>query len=158
MMANEGNQFWLARATHGRKKTFSSPDHLWESCCEYFQYQIDHPWNKKDFIKGGDSAGSIVDLPTTPPFTWQGLATFLDIDVKTLWDYQKADSHKDFHPIMMRVGQIIYRQKFEGASVGAYNASIIARDLNLVEKSQHDHLSGGKEIKGIIIHHPKEEE
>ena len=37
-------------------------------------------------------------------------------------------------PIITRIREAIYQQKFEGASVGAFNANIIARDLGLADK------------------------
>jgi hypothetical protein len=60
------------------------------------------------------------------------MCVFLDIPFKTLLEYEKRDG---FSEVLTRVREIIVAQKFEGASVGAYNATIIARDLGLVEKS-----------------------
>ena len=46
-----GNQFWKARAKHGRSKIFSSPNQLWKAAIEYFDKQnlinaITSTWGK----------------------------------------------------------------------------------------------------------------
>ena len=43
MAATEGNQFWLARSTHGRDKIFGDKDILWDAAVEYFQWVEDNP-------------------------------------------------------------------------------------------------------------------
>lgn len=40
--------------------------------------------------------------------------------------------------VTTRIDEIIYKQKFEGAAVGAFNANIIARDLGLADKKDVD--------------------
>lgn len=133
MAAPVGNQFWKQRTKHGRDRIFETPEILWEAASEYFEWCDANPWFKKDFIKSGDSAGAIVDLPTQRPYTWTGLALFLNCDEETL---RNLKTNKDFLGIYTRIRETIYTCKFEGATVGAYNANIIARDLGLVEKSE----------------------
>jgi hypothetical protein len=62
----------------------------------------------------------------------------LNIDEDTLNTYGKADTHKEFHGVVTRVKDIIYTQKFEGASAGLLNPNIIARDLGLADKKVVD--------------------
>ena len=52
MAAPKGNQFWKARATHGRGKIFSSPKQLWDASCEYFQWVSDNPLGKAIVYQG----------------------------------------------------------------------------------------------------------
>lgn len=148
MAAAKNNQWWKLRAKHGRDKTFSSPEHLWESCEQYFEVTEKRKWNKTDF-RGKDAEKVII--PTETPFTLQGLCLFLGIDVRTWNDYKNLESHKDFHPITTHVEQIIYVQKFEGATVGAFNANIIARDLGLVDKKEIDDKTPPKKIEFTIL-------
>lgn len=135
-----GNSWWEQRATSGRDKTFSSPEELWKSACEYFKYTDSRKWYKTEF-KGSDVIE--VRVPTDTPYTKQSLCIFLDITMDTWRNYGSKEGYEDFFAIVERINQIIYNQKFEGATVGAYNSSIIARDLGLTDKREIDN-------KGVI--------
>lgn len=130
MGAPEGNQFWKLRSKHGRDKIFSSPEILWEECCKYFEATDSRKWTKKDWV-GKDAFE--VTRETETPYSKSGLCLFLDCDWRTI-EALKDDSNKDFMHIITRIEQIIYTQKLEGASVGAFNPSIVARELGLTEK------------------------
>lgn len=130
MSAPEGNQFWKMRATHGRDLIFSSPTILWEACCEYFEKTDERKWKKKDWV-GKDALE--VERENETPYTWTGLYLFLGTNAQTWDNYEKRE---DFFEITTRVRQIIYTQKFEGAAVGAFNAVIISRDLELKDKQE----------------------
>lgn len=130
MAAPSGNHFWELRASHGRDLIFSSPEILWEAAKEYFEATVNRPWIKKDWV-GKD--GVEVDRETTPPFTLTSLYLFLDISHQT-WNLYRQ--REDFVEVVTRIENVIYSQKFEGASVGAYNSNIIARDLGLVDKKE----------------------
>lgn len=142
MGAPKGNLYWQLREKNGRKKK-ENPDSLWEAACNYFQWADENPWMKKDFVRGGDSAGRIVDLPTQRPYTIQEMCVHIGISVKTFETYGK---NKDFLPITTHIREIIYAQKFSGAAVGAFNANIIARDLGLTDKQE-------TKFNGDIDHH-----
>lgn len=138
MAAPVGNQFWKLRATHGRDLIFSSPEILWQACIEYFEATDKRKWYKTDF-KGKDV--SEVQIPTDTPYTLTGLFVFLDITMQTWIDYRNRE---DFIDVIKRVEQIMYTQKLEGAAVGAFNASIIARDLGLADKKEVDNKHSGE--------------
>jgi hypothetical protein len=140
MAAPENNQFWKLRSSHGRDLIFSSPQVLWEACKEYFEATDKRKW-KKQQVAGKPS--EIWELETDTPYTLTGLCVFLDIDTQT-WTNYKA--RKDFFGVITRVENIMFTQKFEGASVGAFNANIIARDLGLADKKQTDHTTGGEKF------------
>lgn len=127
MGAPVNNQFWKLRAKSGRDLIFSTPEILWDSCVEYFEATDKRKWIKTEF-NGKDATECHV--PTETPYTWTGLFLFLDCSHQTWKDYE---SRKDFIEICTRVRNIIYTQKFEGATVGAFNAVIISRDLGLKE-------------------------
>lgn len=128
MAAPAGNQFWKLRAKHGRDKLFESPDLLWESACEYFQWCVDNPFIEIDY-RGKDIEQ--VELPKMRPFTWAGLEFYLDID--SLREYKTNPKYKDFSQVIGRIEKIIYDQKFSGAASGFLNANIISRDLGLAQ-------------------------
>lgn len=132
MSAPEGNQFWKLRSKHGRDKIFETPNILWEAAQEYFEATSSRIWERTEF-NGRDAIEC--KIPTSAPFTLTGLYIFLECDAKTWRNYRERE---DFVPIITRIENIIYTQKFEGASVGAYNANIIARDLGLADKKEVD--------------------
>lgn len=139
MAAPKNNQFWKQRATHGREKIFKTPVDLWQAACEYFQWCDENPWYKYEAAKAGDHFGENVTVPVERPYTITGLCIFLDCDVETFLNYGKAEAYKDFFGVVSKIRDVIYTQKFEGAAVGAFNASIIIRDLGLRDKQEHEH-------------------
>jgi hypothetical protein len=125
----KGNEWWRQRTKHGRDKLFSTPDILWNEACKYFESVDARKWTKKDWV-GKDAIE--VERENETPYTKSGLYLFLDIDNDT-WDLYKKRT--DFIDICSRIEKIIYTQKIEGASVGAFNPSIVARELGLAEKT-----------------------
>jgi hypothetical protein len=117
---------------------------MWDAACEYFQWCIDNPWYRNEAIKGGDRAGQIIQIPTSRPFTMQGLCAYLNCNTVYFNNFElgikdgtrkvSEDEKKGFSEIIHAIKETIYQQKFEGAAVGAYNANIIARDLGLTDK------------------------
>ncbi len=132
MSAPIGNQFWKLRSKHGRDKLFKSPELLWEAACEYFTATDDRKWIKTEF-NGKDAIECHV--PTQTPYTISGLCLYLDCS-REWWNKAKNAADDGFLQVFTRIEQIIYTQKFEGASVGAFNANIIARDLGLADKKE----------------------
>ena len=150
MAAPEGNQFWKLRSKHGRDKLFSSPDLLWETACEYFEWCDDNPLMEIDF-KGKDA--DEVQIPKMRAFTWDGLELYQDI--YSLRDYKTNPEYKDFSQVITRIEKVIRDQKFTGAAAGFLNPNIIARDLGLTEKiDQKTEHSGEVQFTGIKIIKP----
>jgi len=132
MAAPKGNRFWEARTSHGREKLFSSPESLWDACCEYFQWVEDNPLlEAKSYQFQGQPFQDTVKKMRA--MTISGLVTFLDIDRST-WTAWKTD--KDLSAIVSRVEDVIYEQKFSGAAADLLNANIIAREIGLVDKRE----------------------
>lgn len=134
MAAPKGNQFWLARSSHGRNPKFESPEVLWEACLEYFQWVEDNPLMTSELVKF-QGAATVAMLPKMRAMTESGLCNFLDLGQSTWAEYKSKD---DFREVTTRVCEIIYQQKFEGASADLLNSNIIARELGLAEKQVHD--------------------
>lgn len=127
------NQFWKNRTKHGRNKLFSSPDVLWEAAQEYFEWCDENPLNELDY-RGKDAIPVV--LPKMRAYTWEGLELYLGIS--SLREYKTNPDYKDFSQVITRIGKIIYAHKFEGAAAGMLNPNIIARDLSLVDKKEHN--------------------
>lgn len=138
MSAPKGNQFWKKRSKHGKDKAFDTPEILWEEACEYFQYIDDNPWIKYEAIKGGDNAGKLIPIPTSRPYTIEGLCIFLNVNTAYFRNFELNNKNTEaYSAVITHIKEIIRTQKFEGAAVGAFNANIIARDLGLREGIEH---------------------
>ncbi len=137
--APKGNQFWKLRSKHGRDKIIKSSEILWEAACEYFDKISNNPITVQD-NKGTKHVNTVSLLR---PFTLHGLCIFLDIDRVTYYSYR---DNEDYSTVVHKIDDIIYNQKFEGATIGIFNHNIIARDLGLTDKQDIDHTSKGERI------------
>lgn len=121
----------------GRPKKIESPEKMWEYACQYFDEVDGTPFKKQDFIRGGTSAGTKVQLDNIRPYSWAGFETYLiKHGIIYKLDHYRAntnDAYEEFRDIVSRIDKVMFDNKFEGATVGAFNASIIARDLQLAE-------------------------
>lgn len=145
MAAPEGNQYWMLRSKDGRDKIFETPEHLLDACNEYFEWVQDNPLKSSEVVKYKDYA-ELIEVPKMRPMTIEGLCNFIDISVKGFKLYR---DRIDFIPVVTRIEQIIYNNKFEGAASGFLNPNIIARDLGLQDKQQTEHTGE------IIVRPPK---
>jgi len=137
--APEGNQFWKARSSHGRKPIFANPEELQEAALEYIDWVEANPLEAVE-LTTYQGVSKLEKVPKMRPMTISGLCIFLDIDKSTWFDYAKKD---DFSNVTTRVEEIIRTQKFEGAASGFLNPNIIARDLGLAEKIDAEHSGKG---------------
>jgi hypothetical protein len=129
--------FWKARSKHGRDKIFKTPKALWEAACGYFQWVEDNPLTKP-IIYQGEVVGS-EDLMRA--MTVKGLCIYLNVNSKYFNDFNAAldlnkKIDKDYSEVTTSIREIIDTQKFEGASAGLLNPTIIARDLGLADKQE----------------------
>ena len=134
MVAPIGNKFWEARSSHGRKPKFRKKEDLWNSCCEYFDWNFENPLQESIVYQG--LLNETQSKPLMRAMTISGLCIFLDIERETWAAYR---TRKGFSVVTNKVDEIIRTQKFEGASAGLLNANIIARELGLSEKQDLNH-------------------
>lgn len=134
MAAPLGNQFWKARSKHGRGKIFEEPAILEEACYEYFQWVEDNPLIE---MKAFAYQGAVIQEPVAKmrAMTLNGLCLFLGISEEAWRQYRERN---DFIGVVSQCEKYIYEQKFTGAAADLLNASIISRDLGLMDKSQLD--------------------
>lgn len=151
-----GNQFWKLRSKHGRDKLFKTPELLWESACEYFQWCDDNPWQRNETTIKGDKI-EVKTIPTERPYTMTGLCLYLNCNTQYFnqFKHNLKEEDKDFSLVVTRIEETVYTQKFEGAAVGAFNSSIIARDLGLSEKRELEVTDKRKDISELF---PEDEE
>jgi hypothetical protein len=149
MAAPKGNQFWkyVDPENAGRPRKYKTVEELKKPVLEFFEYVVNNPIEVEQVTPRG-----IVTKKFIKPLTIYGLCNWLGITFET-WKEQKK--RNDFSNFCTRIEQMIYDQKFTYASIGEYNANIIARDLGLVDK-QESTVDVKKPIK-IIKQYKKEE-
>ena len=143
MAATKGNQFWKARAKHGRNKIFKTPELMLDAAFDYFAWVEDNPL-KKAIIYQGDVCSKPEELMRA--MTIKGLCIYWGVNTRYLNDFVSGldledEKGKDFSEVISTIKEIIETQKFEGASAGLLNPNIIARDLGLTDKSESNHKS-----------------
>ena len=153
MSAEQRNQYWKNREIDGRPKIFDNPDQVWDKAQEYFEWCDKHPWTKSEAIKGGQSAGTSFKIDIGRPYTIEGFCLHLGITYNSFLNYEKkSKSHKDFFQVFTLIRAIIEQNQLEGATVGAYNASIIARKLGLVDKKDIGNSDGSlKPVYNVMV-------
>ncbi len=140
----KGNSFWKSRSKHGRDKLFETPELLLKSAEEYFDWCDENPWeSKKEVIS--DKGNSVEIKPTQRPYSLGGWYHYIGASDSWLRNFKKSCSN-DFLRVIEEVENYIATQQWEGATVGAFNANIIARTLGLTDKSQTDVTTKGESI------------
>ena len=138
MAAPKGNKFWELRSSHGRKPIFHDADELWDAACEYFEWATETDIEDEVLFH---YQGSVTahKAKKVRPMTIQGMCLFLDISDESWANYAKNNA---FFGIVEKIKRVIYEQKFAGATVGIFNANIIARELGLADKADHASSDG----------------
>lgn len=143
MSAPIGNKYYLERSKNGPYKEFT-PDTLWEAFEEYKNHIDKDPWYTYEAIKSGENAGQLIPIPHQKPYTIEGFASYIGLTFQGLKNYGTKEGYEGTFEVYTRIEGQCKVQKFAGASIGAFNANIIARDLGLVDKS--DLTSGGEKL------------
>ena len=132
------------------KKNIESPEKLYEHFEAYKKEAKATPYLKHVFVgKDGNSENQKLEKP----LTWFGFEIWLRA-AKILCELNDYKANKDgryatYANIIRIIDIEIYNDKYSGASVGVYNANIIARDLGL--KDSQDHTTDGQPMKQQII-------
>ena len=120
-------------------KYIETPEKLWELFESYVEKERSNPMYKVEYVgKDGDR----VDTPLQVPITFEGFECYL-ADEGIIQDLGKYSANTDnayteFVTIITRIRNNCFVQNFKGASVGLFNANIIAKKLGLIEKTQMD--------------------
>lgn len=129
----ENNQLWKLRSKHGRNKLFETPELLLESALEYFEWCDNNPWIKTESTK--TEKGYIEkEIPTPRPYSRSGWFIYIGCSYGWLKEFKKK-CNDDFLLVIEQVENIIDTQQREGATVGSFNANIIARMQGLRDNS-----------------------
>lgn len=152
----KGNTIWTRRSKHGRNALFESAELLLAAFQEYIQLCHDNPWYKKEVIKSGDAAGLILDVPCTIPYSIGGFCLYCDT-YEGWWNQfktSKTGQREDFTTVIRVIETTIKTQKFNGVTVGAFNATVMVRELGLVDR-QATVTTDRKDVANLF---PTEEE
>lgn len=126
-----GNRFWEARSSHGRNPKFDAPDMLEDAIQQYFEWNECNPLYKDNLVTFQGHA-THEPLAQMRAMTIHAMCMFIGV-TRSTWNEWKT-SRSDFSDVMTWAEDVIYRQKFEGASADLLNPNIIARDLGLADK------------------------
>jgi hypothetical protein len=123
---------------HGPDRTFRTPAELRDMFNAYKEWAAERPWNRVDFVRGGEAAGTLVKLPTERPYTLWDFAAFCGVSYDTLYNYGNDDRYSEYHAEYAKINTEIKAQQLGGATAGAYNANLVSRLNNLADKSELD--------------------
>lgn len=146
MPAPKGNQFWKLVPDPGRKKDYARPDLLWKKACEYFDWCDNNPietLETEESLKESKEKRKYYPVP----YTLEGVWLYLGLSKQGFENYGTKEGYEAFFDVIRQIKDIVRTQKFEGASVGLFNANIIARDLGLSEKQEVKQQTEVKLIK-----------
>lgn len=144
----KGNQAWKLRSKLGRDTLFKTPELLWEAACEYFQWCEDNPlYETKAFAFQG--VITTEEVPVMRAMTLSQLCFYLNCNETYFRTFKRQMSERTsvFNSVITDIEQVIFDQKFQGASANLLNANIISRDLGLIDRT--DLTSKGKSFAGV---------
>lgn len=145
MAAPKGNDFWKRRSKHGRDRIFTNANDMLEAAFEYFEWCVANPLKEQKL-----SGGRKVVVDKVRPFSERGMCLFWGTHSKYLNEFRKT-APKDFSDVLATIDEIIYTQKIDNAAAGLLNASVIARELGLTDKSQVDAIVSIQQITGMEV-------
>jgi hypothetical protein len=127
-------EHWWNKNPGGRPRKYKDGSDLIKACVEYFEWVQENPLHewKVGFHQG---EATKVQVEKLRPMTTAALCLHLGITLETWSQYRRK---KEYSDITQLVDLTIRNQKLEGAAADLFNASIIARDLGLVDKREND--------------------
>jgi hypothetical protein len=88
--------------------------------------------------------GEMVNTPLQVPITFEGFECYLaDRDIiQDLGDYasNKDNNYSEFSTIITHIRKHCFVQNYKGASVGLFNANLIAKKLGLISKVEQTNI------------------
>jgi len=121
-----------------KHKYIETPEKLWDLFEQYVIHEKDNPMFKVEYV-GKD--GRIEKTPLETPITFEGFECYLEdrgiISHLSNYSANKDDKYIEYLTIITRIKRNCFVHNFRGASVGLFNANLIAKKLGLIDKQQH---------------------
>ena len=126
----KGNKYWKYIDNIGRNKIYEDKDldTFRDKVIDYFKVTSERFWEEQHWV-GKDGIEVTKNHPV--PFLKQGIYLHVGINKDTWNNYKKREGFSD---IITHAEELIFMQKFEGASTGFFNHNLIAKELGLVDK------------------------
>ena len=146
MGAPKGNQFWKIADHSSQNLAFDTPEELWTKAMEYFEWCDSNPLKEEKLFhfQGAITRDTVNKMRA---YTQKELCLFIGVNEVYLTQFTKAkmERHKDYAMVITRIRDVIYTQKFIGASAELLNPNIIAMELGLKSITEMT-----TEIKAIV--------
>lgn len=134
MSSHKEKPLWKLQCKYPKEELFGSPEKLLSAACSYFEWCDKNTWYKQEPIKSGSECGRIIDIPIRRPYSISGFCAYIRCGQAYYYQFKKKCS-TEFNEAIELIEDIIETQQFEGATVGIFNTSIIARKLGLREQT-----------------------
>ena len=134
----------------GRPRSYT-PEEWGAKFIEYLEARGVKVWNKHEGIRGGEMAGTTVKVPHEMPLSIESFCVFAGVHKQTFYNYESDkdnEPYSNYFDITTHIREVIESDQIDGATVGAYNPSIIAKRLGLMDKV--DYTSGGDKIDNHV--------
>lgn len=130
MPAPKNNQYYLLAKNFKKPKKYR-PIRLWEIFLQYCE------WVEKNPLKETKAfgTGKKLTVPLMRAMSIQGFCIYANMDRSTWYEYK---SNEEYSYIINRIDDMMFSQKFEGASSGLLKENIIARELGLKDGQEMD--------------------
>lgn len=133
-----GYSSWTRRSTHGVSPKFDDPEKLVEAAIGYFKYVQENPvMQEKVVVQNGETIRYEESKPR--PMIKQGLCAHIGIGKDAFNEYKKKNHMRE---ACEYIENVMYEQKFTGATAGTMNQAIITRELGLAEQKNHTSSDG----------------
>ncbi|WP_297411402.1 terminase small subunit [uncultured Alistipes sp.] len=155
-----GDGVWREAAPRDRgTRIFADGDELWRRACEYFAWCDDAPWRRCE-LAVSRVGNSIEEVPVGRPYTQEGLALFLGVSGSYFRQaeaelaakdeqHRITESERGVLDAIRRIRTAIRCQQIEGAAVGIFNHSLVARLNGLTDRQ--DITSAGGRLVNITV-------
>ena len=129
--------FWTAHSSKNKNPSveveYTSPEDLWEACCEYFQWCEDNPIDLSvhTFSQGTLTKG---DVEKPRAMSLSAMCRFIGIS-QNEWKKIKL-GYPNWSRTMQMAEEVITTQLYEYGAADVINANFIARAIGLADKNQ----------------------
>jgi hypothetical protein len=128
MPAPKGNQYYLLAKNFVKPKKYK-PVALFKKFLDYVEWNVKNPLKEQKVF----GSGKRMTVDKMRAMTIVGFCNYAQIERSTYENYEKDE---EYFRICVRIKDMIYQQKLEGAAADLLNPSIIAREIGLSDKSE----------------------